>query len=182
MASFPGVSSFVLFLFVYLPLCLLDPIFLGVDVGVGGKNNSDEDSDKDDYKGSKGNSKEEDQDALHLEKHHVVTTPSKEKPPPYLLIGANTPSVNTPKGKTTTPIPILPSSNTSSTQVNEAWQCIQHDCGTCICPINNTMWLYLWPLYVNEDNELVTSQWWIAIEMCGMNTWGWKSRPIFLLM
>ena len=66
------------------------------------------------------------------------------------------PSVNTPKRNTTTPIPILPSSTTSSTQVNKAWQYIQRHCGTCICPINNTMWLYLWPLYVNEDNELVT--------------------------
>ena len=80
----------------------------------GGKKNSDKDSEEDSKEESKEHSKEEDQDVLDLEKHHVVTTPSKEKPPPNLLIGANTPLVNTPKRNTTTPIPMLPSSTTSS--------------------------------------------------------------------
>ena len=77
--------------------------------------------------------------------------------------------ISTPKGKTTTPIPILTPPNKSSKAVKEAWQCIQRHCGTSICSINNTMWLYLWPLYVNSEGELVVSN-----LDCNWNVWNDK--------
>ena len=127
----------------------------------GGNEKSDKDSDEE--------SKKESADVVGLEEQQLGTKPSNEKSPSNLLIDPNTLPVSTPKGKTTTPIPILTPSNKSSKAVKEAWQCIQRHCGTSICSINNTMWLYLWPLYVNSEGELVVSN-----LDCNWNVWNDK--------
>ena len=127
----------------------------------GGNEKSDKDSDEE--------SKKESADVVGLEEQQLGTKPSNEKSPSNLLIDPNTLPISTPKGKTTTPIPILTPSNKSSKAVKEAWQCIQRHCGTSICSINNTMWLYLWPLYVNSEGELVVSN-----LDCNWNVWNDK--------
>ena len=127
----------------------------------GGNEKSDKDSDEE--------SKKESADVVGLEEQQLGTKPSNEKSPSNLLIDPNTLPISTPKGKTTTPIPILTPPNKSSKAVKEAWQCIQRHCGTSICSINNTMWLYLWPLYVNSEGELVVSN-----LDCNWNVWNDK--------
>ena len=48
----------------------------------------------------------------------------------------------------------------------KAWQCVQTNCNKVNCEINNTMWLFLWPCYINANEELV-----IANVDCNWNTW-----------
>ena len=48
----------------------------------------------------------------------------------------------------------------------KAWKSVETNCKTVNCEINNTMWLFLWPCYVNKKKELV-----IANVDCNWGTW-----------
>ena len=53
--------------------------------------------------------------------------------------------------------------------VNEAYKCINRHSQSSTYVVNNTMWLYLWPLYLNHDQKLVTS-----MVDCNWNVWNEK--------
>ena len=96
----------------------------------------------------------------------VATTPNTTNAVESREDGIGTPSS---RKSTGTPIQIPTPSHQTSRRVSDAWQCIQRNCGARTCEINNTMWLYLWPLYVDEKDNLV-----VSMVDCNWNAWDSK--------
>ena len=79
--------------------------------------------------------------------------------------GTATPPTQSKHAKNSTQTP----SQSSQMDVNEAYKCINRHSQSSTYVVNNTMWLYLWPLYLNHDQKLVTS-----MVDCNWNVWNEK--------
>ena len=111
--------------------------------------------------------KEDNDDRMTVENEDVVNEGTIN--PKGSEQNANNTPLSTPPRNTPTPSPIQTPTQMSSTTVNEALKCIQSHCQTEVVSVNNTMWLYLWPVYVNENDNLV-----ISMVDCNWNVWDEK--------